>query len=243
MRSGTIVGKKLSEKGMTQTELAQRIGKTHGSISNWIRGTHEPSDAIAASICTVLGIDFQEISRKLSEERIARRKKKLRRELNITLGDEKRPIAPTSTDEYRQAIYQQAGVWLEDVILVPVVGSIPAGGTVGVEELRIGVEEYEYIPAAAVPEAKGIFGLRVAGNSMTINDIRENDIIIVDTAIERQNGDIVLLSVDSQVMLRRMHCLEDHCIFQAEHREPFFCKAEMCNEVIIGKVIRVIKEK
>lgn len=246
--SGKIVLEARRERRMTQRQLASRAGVSNAMISYWESGKEVPGKELVEKICDILGIDFEgEMDSVWRRDKFRHKTTMLRRRYgNIVIedqSDKNRPLPTTIHDKYRQRVYEQSGVWLEDVILVPVVGSIPASGSVGVEELHIGAEEYEYIPAAAVPEAKGIFGLRVSGNSMLINDIREKDIIIVDTVIERQNGDIVLLSVNSQVMLRRMHCFEDHCVFQAEHKEPVFCKAEMRNEVIIGKVIRVIKEK
>ena len=45
----------LESKGMTQKELAQRLGKTETEVSRWLSGTHNMTLSTVCKISTALG--------------------------------------------------------------------------------------------------------------------------------------------------------------------------------------------
>jgi len=59
------IQKKLAEEikrsGMTQTEIAKRIGVKHQQISCYIKGTKMPALDTFANLCKVLDIDANDI--------------------------------------------------------------------------------------------------------------------------------------------------------------------------------------
>ncbi len=52
----------LKEKGMTQRELAEALGKNEAEISRWMRGTHNFTIRTLAKISNVLGVPIVSIS-------------------------------------------------------------------------------------------------------------------------------------------------------------------------------------
>lgn len=53
--TGARIAALLKEKGMTQRELAQRVGTTEAAISKYVNGEREPRAEVLANIATVLG--------------------------------------------------------------------------------------------------------------------------------------------------------------------------------------------
>ena len=53
----------LTEKGMTQKELARKMGKTEAEVSVWLSGQHNFTLRTLAKISVVLGKDLIEISK------------------------------------------------------------------------------------------------------------------------------------------------------------------------------------
>ena len=55
----TEIGKRISEslakRGMTQKELAERLGVSDGALSRYISGEREPKPGMVANIATALG--------------------------------------------------------------------------------------------------------------------------------------------------------------------------------------------
>lgn len=53
--TGERIAALLKEKGMTQRELADRVGATESAMSKYVNGEREPRAEVLANIATVLG--------------------------------------------------------------------------------------------------------------------------------------------------------------------------------------------
>ena len=54
----------LESKGMTQKELAQRLGKTETEVSRWLSGTHNMTLFTVCKISTALGEEIVTVPKK-----------------------------------------------------------------------------------------------------------------------------------------------------------------------------------
>ena len=52
------LSKLLEERGMTQQDLARKVGKTEAEVSRWLGGTHNFTLRTLAKISTILGVDM-----------------------------------------------------------------------------------------------------------------------------------------------------------------------------------------
>jgi len=93
-----------------------------------------------------------------------------------------------------------ASVHLTQVAVVPVVGQIAAGVPLLAEE---NIESH--VPVAASTARKGVFGLRVQGDSMIEAGILAGDIIIVDPNISPNQGDVVVALVENEATVKRYY--------------------------------------
>ena len=57
----------LEDKGMSQKELAQRLGKTETEVSRWLSGTHNLTLSTICKISAALGEDIVTIPKKVME--------------------------------------------------------------------------------------------------------------------------------------------------------------------------------
>ena len=57
----------LNIKGMTQKDLAQRLGKTETEVSRWLSGTHNLTLSTICKISTALGEDIVTVPKKVME--------------------------------------------------------------------------------------------------------------------------------------------------------------------------------
>ena len=57
----------LEAKGMTQKELARRLGKTETEVSRWLSGTHNLTLSTICKISAALGEDIVSVPRKVLE--------------------------------------------------------------------------------------------------------------------------------------------------------------------------------
>ena len=61
------------------------------------------------------------------------------------------------------------------------------------------------------------FYAQVKGNSMRGAGIRDGDIIVVDRAIEATDTSIVVVQLDGEFTIKRLHLLPDKTLLRAEH--------------------------
>lgn len=61
----------LEDKGMTQKELAQRLGKTETEVSRWLSGTHNLTLATICKISAALGEEILRVPKKELEPEMA----------------------------------------------------------------------------------------------------------------------------------------------------------------------------
>lgn len=87
-----------------------------------------------------------------------------------------------------------------NVLEVPLVGTIPAGGPVAAQENILGTFE---IGRDLMKMENGAFLLRVSGNSMVGAGIYEGDMVLVAPGKEPRSGDIVVALVDGHSTVKR----------------------------------------
>jgi repressor LexA len=143
------------------------------------------------------------------------------------IGRERREVEPAT-----QAAEQH------DFSRLPLVGGIAAGGPMLAEE---NIEEYIAMPSSA----KGDFLLRVKGESMIEAGILDGDLVIVQTADDARNGEIVVaLAGDDEAAdeatVKTFYREDGRVRLQPENSalEPIYAK----HVRILGRVVGVFRE-
>lgn len=123
-----------------------------------------------------------------------------------------------------------------DIISIPLLGFVPAGGPVMSDENLEG-----YIPMPKIlARTEQCFCLRIRGDSMQDVGINDGDIILVHSQPTAENGQTVIARVDGDVTCKRFYSLDGKCRLEPANQnyKPIDCD----NIEIIGIVTRVIKE-
>jgi len=96
---------------------------------------------------------------------------------------------------------------LLETIEVPIKGVVPAGYPSSEEER---IEGYVSIPRGQLGKAsKGIYALRVSGDSLIGDNIMPNDLVIVDPSAPMIDGKIYLVRLENEVVIRHLHTIDD----------------------------------
>ncbi len=140
--------------------------------------------------------------------------------------------------ERRDAEPAMALVEQHDVSRLPLLGEIAAGGPMLAEQ---NIEEYLPMPSSA----KGDFLLRVKGESMIEAGILDGDLVIVKTAQDARNGEIVVaLAGDDEgadeATVKTFYREKGRVRLQPENAslEPIYAK----HVQILGRVVGVFRE-
>jgi len=61
MTLAAFLGSALADRGISQAELARRIGVGKPRLNNWFRGLSSPESAVLPSLCAELALDVASI--------------------------------------------------------------------------------------------------------------------------------------------------------------------------------------
>lgn len=126
----------------------------------------------------------------------------------------------------------------EDVISVPIYGSIPAGYPDGVEPAGVIGRLQIDVETAGVRRNRRAFALKVRGESMIEAGIYDGDIVIVESLPPR-SGDIVAALIDGETTLKRFMQRPGHPPYlKAEN--PDYPDLHPASELIVQGVVKSV---
>ena len=224
--SGEMVKQALKDKGMKQAELASRIGRDQTLVSRYFSGGIEVSDQAARAMAEVLDMDFEKLHRQLQKDRLKRRREKMGAAFKDVIDEEEKAVIGAVT-------------LLDNIVTVPMLDSVPLSKNnwSAVEEARCA------IPPDAPIGDESSFAVRVNSESMADDKIDEGDIVVVDTAAEIGDGNLVLAVVNRKPLLRKFFQTGETVVLQAsgEYKEPVLFLSQEHDFEIIGRVALCIK--
>jgi transcriptional regulator with XRE-family HTH domain len=150
MNSGELIRKARENKGLNQTQLADKVGVSRSMISQLETGKAYPSIEILLSIASQLGINDQIL-------------------MDAYYTDKQTEMSNRQSKRYTQLkarinIETEMTAKLTRLIHVPILGSVPAGPLAEVlPKMRSEAEEWEYLDEDKATNPELVFGLHVVG--------------------------------------------------------------------------------
>lgn len=122
-----------------------------------------------------------------------------------------------------------------EVIEVPIIGAVPAGGPIIEEENLLG-----HMPLPKEFVKGRCFALKVSGDSMQDVGIEDGDYVLVEMQSEAENGQTVVARIHNEVTIKRFYRLNGQV--RLEPANPRYRAIEPGELEIIGIVRKVIKD-
>lgn len=211
-----ILKKARRDKKLRQEDVANQLGINRSAISNIEIGNYLPSDELLKALAEIYGVPDDDLLQLLDAERRERR------------------LAKESVR------YRRSAPVFTQFIFVPIINNIPAGHFIEVSPKTVAeVDDYIPVPSEELANKTGLLGFRVQGPSMNGRGIRNDDIIVIDPAIEPVNGDLVVISVNDEVVLKEYHHKDDKLVLKSANPDfPGIIFPVASNNIkIYGKVI------
>jgi repressor LexA len=122
---------------------------------------------------------------------------------------------------------------------LPLVGEVPAG------PLRYASEEVEeWIPVTPRLGGPGRFILRVRGDSMIGDGIKDGDLVVVDPQVGAEEGQVVVALVDGEATVKRLHRLKKAVELRPSNPayDPIRIGEGQAEVSIAGKVVGLLRD-
>ena len=131
-------------------------------------------------------------------------------------------------------------------IKVPVLGYIAAGEPIPVNPIASWeADEFDHIdiPAFLIKNKSNVFGLKVKGHSMIDALVTDGDLVILEPALQADNGDMVAAWLEDQeeATLKRFYLEGDMVRLQPENASMDPIMVPASNVAVRGKVVGVIR--
>ncbi|MGA2160014.1 MAG: XRE family transcriptional regulator [Dehalococcoidia bacterium] len=205
---GERIARILEERGMSQRELARLADVERAYINQIIHG--KPKNVglpIARKIAKALGMSVSELVGEGSEEL-----------------EQYKTIAKQMVEVYQYAA---------DVVKIPLRGVVPAGYPAFQDETN---EGFWPIPANELPSgAKGLYALKVSGNSLIGDEIKDGDILIIQPTQDIIEGKIYVLRLGNEVVARHVYRQNGEFKLVSSNHDYQIIKADEAE--VLGRVI------
>ena len=221
-QAGEMVKSALKEKGMTQQELAEKIGRDQTLISRFISGV-PIADTTARAIAEILDLDADELVHQIQRDKLDKKLDKLKAQYKPIIDD----------DGVRNLISDSKNF---DVGHVGVIPDIPLLRSYDQPQEK--AERY-VIPTGIQLDSGRAFALKISGKNMTDDKIEEGNIIIIDPSAKMRDEDRVLVVRDNQQELRRFYRDGNTIILQSPGGTglPIILTSRKENVKIIGRIV------
>jgi len=125
-------------------------------------------------------------------------------------------------------------------LLVPAFG-IPILGRISAGKPSEAIENIEgYIDLSRIFKEKNLFALKVKGDSMEGEGIKEGDLAIVRKQSLANNGDIVVALIEDEALVKKFY--KDKNGIRLEAGNPKYSPILTQKAEIIGKVIKILRD-
>lgn len=258
--SATEIGRRLKkarlDAGLTQKEVAERLGITYQAISNYERGTNRVDTDTLSRLCQIYGIQILSLLRTPAWDdsmfdayRTATSDEERQNYISlwgcpaelIEAENNRREPDPhplTAEDEYILYAYH-SGKFPANLIPFPTMGKVPLIGAIACGAPVLAQEHIEdYVDMPSHIHAD--FALTCKGDSMINARIFDGDVVYIRQQDTVENGQIAAVLIDNEATLKRVRLFEDHIALEPEnpqYRPLVFWGEEMNAIRILGKAV------
>jgi SOS-response transcriptional repressor LexA len=203
------------EAGLTQRELADAVGRSTHTVPNWESGQNMPSPEVLAQIAAATG-----------------------KPVSYFLGEQQEEAMSTAALVHRLEALLGAGSaqTIEGGLLTIPVYERVAAGPGGIADAT--PVEFRHIPRTWIPDGQeaACFLVRATGDSMADVGIAEGDELLVCTAVRVHDGDIAVVDLGDEVVVKRVYRHADSLLLISEHAGV--APREVAEGRIVGRVMR-----
>lgn len=230
---GAVIQKYRNANGMNQPQLAEIMGVTRNTVTNWENDKSRPEIDAVRKLCTLLGIPLYELFG-LSCDAIPSPKE------NDLLSDF-RQLSPVSQRIVTKVIHTMLqeetdarDAMLRDSFFLLPLHSTPAAAGVGCID-RETPPDYLFIKKNGYNERADAI-VRVSGRSME-PIYHDGDLVYIKYTSAAQDGDDVVCYYTEGAVIKRV---KDHKLYSLNKDYPFGEKSEQDNVKVMGRVLGIV---
>ena len=208
----------LEQKGVKQTWLAEKLGKSYNMVNSYVQNRRQPSLQDLFSIAKILDVSVTEL--------IMKEEKKIYPNPDLLHNNVHEDIEQYATSESTTDI--------------PLIGIVTCGTPIFAEE---NIEAYIPVSIKLVKSSSKYFVLRAKGDSMNEKNINDGDLLLVKQQPTANNGDFVVALIDDEATVKEFQHKDNMIVLLPrstnKSHQPIILTSEFRIQGIVETVIPI----
>ena len=227
---GTVIRKYRTKNEMSQPELAELMGVSRNTITNWENDRARPEVEAIRSLCSLLGIPLYELFGLPNSSQLTAHEKVVFRQYRKLS-----PVGQRIVDRMIESVMGEEqdarDRYLDETYFLSELQSTPAAAGPGCAFVDT-PPEYMFIKKNGYNESADAL-IRVSGASME-PQYHDGDLVYVKYTQSVENGDIVICSTADGAVIKQM---VNRKLYSLNKALPYGEKSEDDHVTIVGKVL------
>jgi repressor LexA len=202
-------------KGIKQTWLAERLGKSFNMVNSYVQNRRQPSIKDLQKIAIILGVNVN------------------------TLLDfsQKNSIKPNSeTIAFEQRVNKEEAVYTS-TIKIPLLGSVACGIPLLAEQ---NIESYISISKELIKSTDNYFILKAIGDSMNEAGINDGDLVLIKQQQIANENDLVVALIDDEATIKEFHRRQNMIILKPKSNNQKHQPIILTNDFRIQGIVETV---
>jgi len=216
----SILGERIAElrnrRGLTQTQLAEKIGMSHSTVASWEKGKRDPGTSMIAKLAVFFGVSTDYL---LGRDNNTRDLDTVREAITLYGPSDMAPVG--------------------ELTYLPIVAEISCGLPLYTED---NVAGYFPVDQTMVNTQSGQYiWLRAKGDSMTGANIHDGSLVLIRVQPEVEDGDIAVVCLDDETAtLKRVYSQDDLLMLLPENPDMRPMSYPKQRVRIVGKAVQAL---
>lgn len=170
----------LQEKGIKQTWLAEKLGKSFNMINSYVQNRRQPSIKDLQRIAILLDVDFNTL---------------------LAFDQENSANSYSNRIANEELVHEEHAIY-SSTVKIPLLGSVACGIPLLAEQ---NIDTYISVSKEIIKPNNTYFILRATGESMNEAGIKNGDLVLIKQQVTAKNGDKVVALIDDEATIKEFY--------------------------------------
>lgn len=205
----------LQERGIKQTWLAEKLGKSFNMLNSYVQNRRQPSLKDLQRIAILLDVDFN----------------------TLLAFDQEKSAKNYSNKIANGEFVTEEHAMYSSTVNIPLLGSVACGTPLLAEQ---NIDSYISISKELVRSNNNYFILKANGDSMNEAGINDGDLVLVKQQLFANENDLIVALIDDEATIKEFHKKQDMVILKPRSNNKKHQPIILTNDFRVQGIVEAI---
>lgn len=205
----------LAQKGIKQTWLAERLGKSFNMVNSYVQNRRQPSIKDLQRMAIILGVNVSSL---------------------LVFDHEIFAMPNSRINQTEHNLSEDDGV-STSTVKIPLLGNVACGVPLLAEQ---NIESYVSISKGLIQSTCNYFILRAIGDSMNAAGINDGDLVLIKQQQVANENDLVVALIDDEATIKEFHRKQNMIILKPKSNNQKHQPIILTNDFRIQGIVETV---